>query len=85
MDAELIYQRLVGDIRQKRRARGLTQQRLAEVSGLTRSMVIRIEQADPTVNSGALMRVIAALGCEAVLEVARLPTLDEIDEVFGED
>ena len=49
-------------IRERRRALGLTQQDLADLSGVQRQTIGRLEAADPTVAVGTVMTVADTLG-----------------------
>lgn len=82
MDPSLIADRLGSLIRHRRSSRGLTQQRLAELSGLTRQKIIAIEKGSLSVALGAYARVLAALDCELQVMPAVMPTLDEIEGMF---
>jgi transcriptional regulator with XRE-family HTH domain len=53
---------VVGAIRSRRRALGLTQRDVAELCGVQRQTIGRLEKADPTVSFGTSMAVADALG-----------------------
>ncbi len=51
-------------IRELRRARGLTQARLAELVGTSRRWVVQVEQGKTSADLGALLRTLRALGAD---------------------
>jgi transcriptional regulator with XRE-family HTH domain len=53
---------VAGAIRSQRRALGLTQRDVAELCGVQRQTIGRLERADPTVSFGTAMAVADALG-----------------------
>lgn len=82
MDHELIIDRLSKQIREKRTSRGLTQADLADLAGLTRQKVIAVEKGTLSVSMIAYARVLGALDCEFSVIPARMPTLDELGDLF---
>ncbi|TSD75497.1 helix-turn-helix domain-containing protein [Pseudomonas sp. KBS0710] len=82
MDASLSTQRLAKQIRAKRLSKGYKQSDLATLAGVTRQKLIEIEQGSMSVSMGAYTRVIGALSSEMALVAARLPTLDELPDIF---
>lgn len=82
MDYSLIAQRLGEQIRQRRLNRGLTQEAIASLAGITRQKVIAIEKGELSVGMMAYARVLAALDSELTVVPAVLPTLDDIHRVF---
>ncbi|QXH51855.1 helix-turn-helix domain-containing protein [Pseudomonas fakonensis] len=82
MDSSLITDRLGALIRTRRLNRGLTQQQVAALAGLTRQKVIAVEQGSFSVAMGAYAKVLAALDCELQVVPAVMPTLDEIQGLF---
>ncbi|WP_322998779.1 helix-turn-helix domain-containing protein [Castellaniella sp.] len=82
MDALLLLTRLGTQIRQMRTRRGLTQAALAQRAGLTRQKLIEIEHGADSVGAGYYARAIAALGAELHIEPARMPTLEELKDIF---
>jgi transcriptional regulator with XRE-family HTH domain len=82
MDHELIIDRLSKQIREKRTSRGLTQADLADLAGLTRQKVIAVEKGTLSVSMIAYVRVLGALDCEFSVIPARMPTLDELGDLF---
>jgi len=53
-----------GNLRRERMARGLTQERLAELADLNPRTVQKIEAGDITILVPTLLRLRAALGCD---------------------
>ncbi|WP_242170734.1 MULTISPECIES: helix-turn-helix transcriptional regulator [unclassified Pseudomonas] len=82
MDASLITHRLAKQIRAKRLSKGYKQSDLARLAGVTRQKLIEIEQGSMSVSMGAYTRVMGALRTEMDLIDARLPTLDELADIF---
>lgn len=82
MDHALIIDRLSKQIREKRTSRGLTQADLAGLAGLTRQKVIAVEKGTLSVSMIAYARVVGALDCEFSVIPARMPTLDELGDLF---
>ncbi|KNX80527.1 XRE family transcriptional regulator [Pseudomonas sp. 250J] len=82
MTPSLIIERLGEQIRTRRLNRGLTQQALATLSGLTRQKVIAMEKGSLSVAIGAYARALAAVDCELQVVPAVMPTLDEIEGMF---
>ena len=82
MDQSLLLSRLGHQIREKRKSLGLTQARVAKLSGLPRQKVIAVEQGASTVAMVAYARVLCALDCELSVIPAALPTLEELSELF---
>ncbi|MCX2898676.1 helix-turn-helix transcriptional regulator [Pseudomonas mandelii] len=82
MDYALIIDRLGKQIREKRTNRGLTQADLANLAGLTRQKVIAVEKGTSSVSMIAYARVLGALDCEFSVIPARMPTLDELGDLF---
>lgn len=82
MDAILLLSRLGGQIRDLRKNRGLTQAALAQRAGITRQKLIEIEQGADSVAAGYYARAIAALGAELRTVPARMPTLEELKDIF---
>jgi HTH-type transcriptional regulator/antitoxin HipB len=56
---------VLGDaIRAERKRQGLTQQRLADVAGVSPRFLIELEHGRPTVGLGLTLRVLATLGVD---------------------
>ena len=58
---------LGAELRRIRRAQGLTQEELALAAGVGRRFVIDLEAGTESVQTGALRRVVAALGASPVV------------------
>jgi HTH-type transcriptional regulator / antitoxin HipB len=82
MDAETSLHRLGQTLREARQRRGLTQAEVAQRAGLQRGRVIQAEQGDPSLSMRAYSALAAALDQEFALTPARLPTLEEIQELM---
>lgn len=81
---ELQATRLGNDLRRMRLARGLTQAQLAELAGMSREKVVRMEQGRDSIALRAYLILAHALGAELMLQPARRPTLDEVRELLGD-
>ncbi|MBH1966594.1 MAG: helix-turn-helix transcriptional regulator [Pseudomonadales bacterium] len=82
MDYALLVGRLGEQIREKRINRGLTQAQVAQLAGLTRQKVIAVEKGTLSVSMLAFARVLGALDCEFEVVPARMPTLEELGDMF---
>ena len=82
MDYALLVGRLGEQIREKRINRGLTQAQVAQLAGLTRQKVIAVEKGTLSVSMLAFARVLGALDCEFEVVPARMPTLEELWDMF---
>lgn len=69
-------------LREARVHRGLSQQQLAEMAGVTRLRVIDIERGSTGVAIGAYARVAHSLGLQLGLEAYRRPVFEELQETF---
>lgn len=66
-------------VRERRRAEGMTQQRLAEHAGVSRRWLSGLEAGKPSAEIGLVLRVVAALGLFADIRPAPKPEID-LDE-----
>jgi transcriptional regulator with XRE-family HTH domain len=82
MDYALLVDRLGEQIREKRINRGLTQAQVAQLAGLTRQKVIAVEKGTLSVSMLAYAQVLGALDCEFEVVPARMPTLEELGDMF---
>jgi len=82
MDYALLVDRLGEQICEKRINRGLTQAQVAQLAGLTRQKVIAVEKGTLSVSMLAFARVLGALDCEFEVVPARMPTLEELGDMF---
>ena len=85
MDTPLSLKRLGAKLRDRRRARGMTQAQLAAHARLSRSVVIRAEQGDPTVAIGNVAKLLSFTGADLDAVTTRLPTLEEVAELFPDE
>ena len=60
--------RLAAEVRERRRALGLSQRDLAELAGVSERFVRFVEQAKPTIQLDALLSVLDALGLELAVQ-----------------
>lgn len=77
--------RLGTELRNRRLARGLTPAQLAAQARLSRSVVIRAEQGDPTIAIGNVSKLLAVTGADLQVAPTRLPTLEEVSELFPDE
>ena len=77
--------RLGAELRTRRQARGLTQAELAKRAQLSRTLVIRAEKGDPKIAIGSVARLFDAIGAELAVESRRLPTLEEVAQLFPDE
>lgn len=83
MSHELIAERLGQSIALMRKRRGLSKVALARNLGLTRQKIAEIEKGQLTVAMSYYCLVLSALGCELEIVPKRLPTLEELQDVFA--
>lgn len=76
---------LGADLKARRRARGWTQAELARRTQLSRALVVRAERGDPSVAIGSIAKLFGATGAELRAETRRLPTLEEVGRLFGDE
>ena len=77
----LLYS-LSRSLREARVNRGLSQQQLAEMAGVTRLRVIDIERGSPGVAIAAYARVAQSLGLQLGVQPYRRPVFEELKETF---
>ncbi len=82
MDADTLLHRLGVALREARQRRGLTQAEAAQRAGLQRGRVIQAEKGDPSLSMRAYAALAAALDQEFLLTPARLPTLEEMQDLM---
>ncbi len=85
MDAKTNLLRLGRQLRELRQHRGLTQAALARRAGITRLSLIAAEQGRGSVRMQAFAQLAAAMTAELQVVPSRLPTLDEVREIFRAD
>lgn len=74
------HQRLGNAFKAMRENRGLTQAKAAELAGIPRLAVIRIEAGRDTVALGTYSKLARALGAELALVPRTRPTLEELKD-----
>jgi len=74
-------------VRQRRVAKGLTQENAASVAGVSRRTISDFEAGGNRISLGNLNRLLRALGLElAIREASGRPTLDELSDRYrGEE
>ncbi|MEY4737794.1 MAG: hypothetical protein RL302_2113 [Pseudomonadota bacterium] len=80
MDQSFHLQKLGQTFKAMRTNRGLTQEALARLAGITRLKVIAIEAGRSSVAIESHARLAAALGAELSLLTRTRPTLDELKD-----
>jgi transcriptional regulator with XRE-family HTH domain len=81
-DPDPLLRSLSQALREARIHRGLTQQQLAEMAGVTRLRVIDIERGLPGVAIGAYAQVARSLGLQLGLQAYRRPVFEDLQETF---
>ncbi|MEV0378601.1 XRE family transcriptional regulator [Nonomuraea sp. NPDC050643] len=81
-DPELITQAIASNVRAQRAHRGLTLDALAARSGVSRGMLVQVEQARTNPSVSTLTRIASALGVTVarLVEVADVPTVRVVDK-----
>ncbi|TDC01325.1 XRE family transcriptional regulator [Nonomuraea longispora] len=81
-DAELITQAIANNVRAQRSHRGLTLDALAARSGVSRGMLVQVEQGRTNPSVSTLTRIASALGVTVarLVEVADVPMVRVIDK-----
>ena len=85
MSAAASLTQLGAELRRRRLARGLTQAELAKRTRLSRALIVRAEQGDPTIAIGNIAKLFGATGAELKAETSRLPTLEEVGALFPDE
>jgi len=83
MSHELVAERLGRSIAAMRERRGLSKVQLARMLGMTRQKVAEIEKGQLTVAFSYYCLMLSALGCELEVIPKRLPTLEELPDIFA--
>jgi transcriptional regulator with XRE-family HTH domain len=68
-DQGWLFAQIAGQVAEQRKARGLSQQELAELTGTTQSAVARLESGGRPPRIDTLLRIAEALDCELVIEL----------------
>jgi HTH-type transcriptional regulator / antitoxin HipB len=85
MDTSPSLAQLGAELKARRRGRGWTQADLAQRTQLSRALVVRAERGDPTIAVGNIAKLFRATGAELRVETQRLPTLEEVGALFGDE
>lgn len=75
--------RLGENIRVARKRRGYTAQRLAELAGVSRPLLSRLEAGHPGVAVGALLSVLWALQLDEDFELLAAPERDQLGQALA--
>jgi transcriptional regulator with XRE-family HTH domain len=70
-DQGWFFAQIAGQVADQRKARGLSQQELAELTGTTQSAIARLESGGRPPRIDTLLRIAEALDCELVVELRR--------------
>lgn len=70
-------------LRQRRESIGLTQAQVAEVAGISRQLLVRIEAGHPRAELGKVMAVVRAVGAVVVLDEAPQASGLDLDGLLG--
>lgn len=62
------WSRLIDDVIDLRKSKGMTQQQLSDVCGLTQSVIARIESKRSAPTISTLYKIVSALGTELVIQ-----------------
>ena len=68
-DQGWFFARLAEQVAQQRKARGLSQQELAELTGTTQSAIARLESGGRPPRIDTLLRIGEALDCELIVDL----------------
>ncbi|WP_312935777.1 helix-turn-helix domain-containing protein [Pseudomonas sp.] len=82
MSESLIAERFGRQITLMRERRGISKVQLARLAGVTRQKIAEVERGQTTVALSYYCLVLSALGCELEVVPSRLPTLEELQDVF---
>ena len=80
MNESFHLQKLGQTFKTMRTNRGLTQEALARLAGVTRLKVIAMEAGRSSVSMESYARLVSALGAELTLSPRTRPTLDELKD-----
>lgn len=83
MSDVLIAERVGRSVEALRKHRGWSKVELAQRIGITRQKLGEIEKGSLTVAMSYYCRALSALGCELEVVPRRMPTLDELEDVFA--
>ncbi len=68
-DQGWFFARIAKQVVEQRKARGLSQQELAELTGTTQSAIARLESGGRPPRIDTLLRIAEALDCELIVEL----------------
>ena len=68
-DQGWFFARIAEQVTQQRKARGLSQKELAELTGTTQSAIARLESGGRPPRIDTLLRIAEALDCELIVEL----------------
>jgi transcriptional regulator with XRE-family HTH domain len=68
-DQGWFFARIAEQVTEQRRARGLSQKELAELTGTTQSAIARLESGGRPPRIDTLLRIAEALDCELIVEL----------------
>jgi transcriptional regulator with XRE-family HTH domain len=68
-DQGWFFARIAEQVTEQRKARGLSQKELAELTGTTQSAIARLESGGRTPRIDTLLRIAEALDCELIVEL----------------
>ena len=68
-DQGWFFARIAEQVAEQRRARGLSQKELAELTGTTQSAIARLESGGRPPRIDTLLRITEALDCELIVEL----------------
>lgn len=77
--------KVVQFLREERKRQHLTQSEFAQRAGIPFRSYQRLEAAEPGIRLSAVLRAYASLGFELNPVSMRRPTLDELDQLYGND
>lgn len=78
-ETDFSWSEVGGRIRQRRMARGLSQQALATAAGLTQNAIFRIEAGESNPQMTSLQRVARGLGCSVRELICGMPATPELN------
>lgn len=76
---------ILQDIKATRLAKGMTQEEFARAAGIPRRTYQRMESGDPGTRIDTLFRALNALGLTVKTASRGRPTLNELNELYGND
>jgi len=77
VDDGWLFAAIAGQVVEQRKARGLSQRELAELTGTTQSAIARLESGGRPPRIDTLLRIADALDCALVVELRPRTTIEE--------